>query len=63
MCLEVVKGFMGYFSEFKEVFFVVLLGIFSTRPKLDVRSMIAGFPGVQRSCDSGSFLVGDKGGL
>ena len=43
MCLEVVKGFMGFFSDFKEVFFVVLLGIFSTRPKLDVRSMIAGF--------------------
>ena len=43
MCLEVVKGFTGFFSDFKEVFFVVLLGIFSTRPKLDVRSMIAGF--------------------
>ena len=43
MCLEVVKGFTGFFSDFREVFFVVLLGIFSTRLKLGVRSMIAGF--------------------
>src|SRR5437763_7343505 len=35
--LEVVNGFLGFFSNFKEVFFVVLLGVFCTRPKLDVR--------------------------
>jgi hypothetical protein len=39
---QAAKGFTGYFSDFKEVFIVVLLGILSTRPKLDVRSMTAG---------------------
>ncbi len=43
VCLEVVKGFTGYFAEFKEVFLVVLMGIFSSRPKLDGRNIIAGF--------------------
>jgi hypothetical protein len=43
VCLEVVRGFTGFFSDFKEVFLVVLMGIFAARPKLDVRSMIAGF--------------------
>ena len=43
VCLEVVRGFTGFFSDFKEVFFVVFMGIFSARPKLDIRSMIAGF--------------------
>ena len=42
MCLEVVKGFTGFFSDFRSIL-CSALGIFFTRPKLDVRSMIAGF--------------------
>jgi hypothetical protein len=40
---EVVSGFTGYFGDFKEVFIVVLLGLFSTRVKIDARAMVTGF--------------------
>lgn len=42
ICLEVIQGFTGFFSDFKEVFIVVLLGILATRPKLDVRTVTVG---------------------
>lgn len=41
-CLEIVRGFTGYFSDFKTVLFVILVGLFSARPKLGPRSVLAG---------------------
>ena len=41
-CLEVVKGFTGYFSDFKMVFFVLLVGVFSVHPKLKPRTILGG---------------------
>jgi hypothetical protein len=41
VCVEVIKGFTGFFSDFKEVFIVVLLGMLAARPKLDIRSIMA----------------------
>ncbi len=42
ICLEVVKGFTGYFGEFQMVLFVLLVGIFSVRPKLKLGTICAG---------------------
>ena len=41
-CLEVVKGFTGYFSDFKMVFFVLLVGVFSVHPKLKPGTILGG---------------------
>ena len=37
VCLEVVKGFTGYFSDFRLVFFVLLVAIFAGGSKLSSR--------------------------
>lgn len=41
-CLEVVQGFTGYFSGFRIVFYVLLLGVFSARSKVRLGTIIAG---------------------
>jgi hypothetical protein len=42
VCGEIIIGFTGYFSGFKEVLFVVLLGILSTRAVINARTIVAG---------------------
>jgi flagellar biosynthesis protein FliQ len=41
-CLEVVQGFIGYFSSFRTVFYVLLIGIVSARSKLRPQTMLVG---------------------
>ena len=40
--LQVVLGFTGYFSDFKMVFFVLLVAVFSVHPKLKPGTILAG---------------------
>ena len=42
VCMEVIKGFSGYFGDFKEVFFVLLVGTISGRSKLSARTILPG---------------------
>ena len=42
VCAEVISGFSGYFGDFKEVFFIVLLGLFATIDKMNVRTIVIG---------------------
>ncbi len=39
---EMVRGFTGFFADFKDVFFVLLVGIFAARPKLKLGGVVAG---------------------
>jgi len=39
---EVIEGFTGYFSDFKSVFLVLLVAIFSIRQKMTPRKILAG---------------------
>ncbi len=41
-CLEFVEGFTGYFSDFKTIFLVLLIGVFSVRPELTPRKIAIG---------------------
>ena len=40
--LEVVKGFTGYFADFRMVLFVLFVGVFSVHPKLKPGTILAG---------------------
>jgi hypothetical protein len=40
-CLEVTKGFTGYFSDFRAVFFVLLIGLFSVRSRIRPGTVVA----------------------
>ena len=40
-CLEVAKGFTGYFSDFRTVFFVLLIGLFAARSRIRWSTVIA----------------------
>lgn len=40
--MQAVIGFTGYFSDFKMVFFVLLVGVFSVHPKLKPGTVLAG---------------------
>lgn len=40
--IEVIKGFTGFFGDFRLVFFVVLLGIASAAPRLRASTLLAG---------------------
>jgi hypothetical protein len=40
-CLEVAKGFTGYFSDFRVVFFVLLVGLFSARSRIKLGTVVA----------------------
>jgi hypothetical protein len=44
--LEVVKGFTGYFGEFKSVFVVLLIGMFSIRPIRPIQFLFGSVVGV-----------------
>src|SRR5262249_11356772 len=58
---EVIRGFMGYFGDFKEVLFVVLIGLFSVRPRLNPRSILSGFVVATILLTLGAFWSANKG--
>jgi hypothetical protein len=39
---ELITGFTGFFADFKEVFYVVLVALFSVRPKISLGNMVWG---------------------
>jgi hypothetical protein len=42
MVVDVLRGLAGFFAGFQDVIFVVLVGIFAVRPKLELRSVVVG---------------------
>ncbi|AMN43747.1 hypothetical protein [Rhodoplanes sp. Z2-YC6860] len=40
--IEIIKGFTGFFGDFRLVFFVILVGIASAAPKLKAGTLLAG---------------------
>ena len=60
-CLEVVKGFTGYFADFKMVFFVLLVGVFSVHPRLKPGTILGGLVAGSVVLALGAFWSATKG--
>ena len=60
-CLEVVKGFTGYFADFKMVFFVLFVGVFSVHPKLKPGIILGGLMVGSVALTLGAFWSATKG--
>ena len=60
-CLEVVKGFTGYFSDFRMVFFVLCVGVLSVHPKLKPGIILGGLVVGSVALALGAFWSATKG--